>query len=155
MQSAIWVIFLTNLGFFCWLEGIEWANGLLRRPYGAWDRGCGLGWSTLSWVVFAGWLARGGILRFAQNDKGDRSGRRVDWYEGTLFLEGIGRFFASIWMAVTGGLRAVVCWRLSQGVRPMRMKIGNVTGFWSVSFPQAERSAASIRSTGSLPWASM
>jgi hypothetical protein len=38
---------------------------------GLWDRGYELGWSALRLVVFAGWVVKGGILRVAQNDKGD------------------------------------------------------------------------------------
>jgi hypothetical protein len=41
-----------------------------------WDRGCWGSGSALRWVVVGGWLARGGILRFAQNDKEYGSGGR-------------------------------------------------------------------------------
>jgi hypothetical protein len=60
------------LGNSCWWK----VRALvIVRPYGAWDRGRGLGWVALSGEVFDSWLARGGILRVAQNDKGyDRVG---------------------------------------------------------------------------------
>jgi hypothetical protein len=35
---------------------------------------CCICWSALIWVVYEGWLVRGGILRVAQNDKGDSCG---------------------------------------------------------------------------------
>src|SRR6478735_5220484 len=50
----------------------SWAK--FCRPYGAFDRGCWGDGSALRWVVFAGWLPRGGSLRVAQNEKGDRGG---------------------------------------------------------------------------------
>ena len=60
-------------------------HGLAFAPIGLWDRGCGLSWSALRWVVFACWFARGEILRVAQNDKGtggndngDRGGQLGD-----------------------------------------------------------------------------
>jgi hypothetical protein len=48
-------------------------------PTGLLDRGCGLGWSALSWVVVGGWWARGGILRVAQNDKAILVGGDEGW----------------------------------------------------------------------------
>ena len=62
---------LTNFGVF-WVFVTD--VGVLVGELGGWDRGCGLGWSALSWVVDGGWLARSEILRVAQNDKGDGEG---------------------------------------------------------------------------------
>ena len=66
----------TGLGDGWWCDPQDLRPGLASvRPYGAFGSGLlGLSGSALSWVVVGGWLARGEILRVAQNDKGDGGG---------------------------------------------------------------------------------
>ena len=66
-------VFEVLVGGF-WDSGAALTGLACVDPYGAFGAGLLGDWSALRWVVFAGWFARGEILRVAQNDKGDRGG---------------------------------------------------------------------------------